>query len=141
MELRRGDLIEVHWVDIYEDVIGDPERADVAPRISIGYFWAIKPGVFVTTTTMDSEATGQNGYCAYPLACVTLVKMIRRGKGKVYRERPSFSYDVPSGHGVGGAGLADAGDPGKRSRTGKVRGHGDQPEFDADLHEAGKCQA
>ena len=81
-ELIRGDLIEVHWVDILEDSVGDPAEAVVAPRITVGYFWEQKISkgvpVFVTTTTIDKEDTSQNGYCAYPEAVITRIKMIRR---------------------------------------------------------------
>lgn len=81
-ELIRGDLIEVHWLDIFEDSVGNPDEAEVAPRISVGYFWERKETkgvrVFVTTTTIDREDTSQNGYCAYPEVVITRIKSIRR---------------------------------------------------------------
>ena len=126
MELRRGDLIEVLWLDILEDSVGDPDRAELAPRVSVGYFWSVgvSHGIkaLVTTTTIDVGTTGQNGYCIYPLDAVSNIKIIRKGKGKVYREQPSFSWTQPSGVGVKGAGLGDAGDAGERSGPSKVRG-------------------
>lgn len=127
MKLKRGDLVEVRWLDIYEDVTGDPEQADVAPRVSIGYFWSMKDGahelpVFITTTTMDIEASNQNGWCAYPLPCVVDVKIIRRGRGKGYRAAPEWNFDPNDDS------QCDleprTGDSSQHSRKAKVRGAG-----------------
>ena len=126
MDLRRGDLIEVQWADIFEDSVGNPEKAEMATRVSIGYFWCQKVShsipCLVTTTTIDGDTSGQNGYCIYPIAVVIRIRMIRRGKGKVYREQPSFTWAELESLGGKGDGLNRTGDAGKRSRTPKVRG-------------------
>lgn len=146
MELRKGDLIEVQWLDIYEDLTGDPDKGDVYQRVSIGYFWSIRAGqhgvsVFVTTTTMDGDENGQNGYCAYPASCVAKVKMIRRGKGKVYREQPAFEWPQSAGDGVPRERLADPGDAAEQRTTGKIRGTRDGSGDVSQVPEGGEPQA
>lgn len=86
-EMIRGDLIQVDWVDIYEDVTGDPDEATLAKRSSFGLYWGSlqKHGVqgIVTTTTLDDDTEKQNGFCAYPLGCIvgiTIIKKKRRPK-------------------------------------------------------------
>jgi hypothetical protein len=79
----RGDLLEVHWVDIAEDTLGDPDKADLARRVSYGLFWDKKDvmGIpcTVTTTTLDpTELVGQSGWCIYPDACIIALKIVRR---------------------------------------------------------------
>lgn len=83
--LQRGDLIQVEWVDIAESPTGDPEEAELVGRKSVGYFWARRenrglPVVITTTTIDDGSAPGQNGYCIYPEACVTKIRVIRRAR-------------------------------------------------------------
>lgn len=77
----KGDLIEVHWLDIYEDVQGDPTKATLYKRISVGFFWEEKEDngipVIVTTTTIDKDSA-DSGYVIYPRCCVTQIKVIRR---------------------------------------------------------------
>jgi len=81
MSPTRGDLVEVQWVDIFEDSTGDPENAQLAPRLSVGYFWGRRESqgidCIVTTTTMD-DANDQNGWCCYPEPCVRRIKIIRK---------------------------------------------------------------
>lgn len=114
MQLKRGDLVEVHWVDITEDPVGDLIKADVFERVSIGYFWEIKrtshcASVLVTTTTLDSTIE-QSGWCAYPIGCVQDIRIIRKGKGKVYRAQPVHSWDESERDGNVGTGQHVAGD-------------------------------
>jgi len=96
MEFRRGDLVEVQWLDILEDSVGDPDRAELAPRVSVGYFWMVREShgisALVTTTTIDVGATGQNGYCIYPLDAVAKIKMIRKGRGKAHKAQEVFVF-------------------------------------------------
>ena len=96
MEFRRGDLVEVQWLDILEDSVGDPDQAELAPRVSVGYFWAVRKShgidALVTTTTIDVGTTGQNGYCIYPLDAVARIKMIRKGRGKAHKEQVAFVF-------------------------------------------------
>lgn len=81
--MLRGDLIQVDWVDICEDVTGDPDKAAFSRRTSYGIFWgAISshgvPGI-ATTTTLDDEDLKENGYCAYPLGCILGITIIKKG--------------------------------------------------------------
>jgi hypothetical protein len=79
---ERGDLIQVDWVDIFEDPAGDPHSAELLRRTSFGLFWDRRDDdgipVLVTTTTLDPHDSGQQGYCIYPSACVTRIKVIKR---------------------------------------------------------------
>lgn len=86
-DLERGDLLQVEWVDIYEDPAGDPERAELSRRHSIGYYWGRKTSntvpVLVTTTTVDlDDDTTNSGYCIYPESVVVGVKVIKRKRRK-----------------------------------------------------------
>lgn len=96
MELRRGDLIEVQWLDIFEDPVGNPDAGEVATRLSIGYFWGVRQSAgidaFITTTTIDVVDEGTNGYCCYPLAVIADVKLIKRGRGKRYKASPVYEF-------------------------------------------------
>ena len=89
LELLRGDLLRVEWVDIAEDPLGNPALASLARRTSYGLFWGFQEshGVhcLVTTTTVDHDVSGQNGYVIYPLGCirnVTVIKRVRRPRVK-----------------------------------------------------------
>ena len=78
MELRRGDLIEVRWLDITEDPVGNPSEAKLPTRHSVGYFWGAQTGTFTTTMTMDDDVEDQAGYCIYPLGVIIGIKRIRK---------------------------------------------------------------
>ncbi len=80
----RGDLVQIDWVDIYEDPTGDPDKASLKRRTSYALFWDRKVDegsgveVVVTTTTFDDDAPTQQGYCIYPAACIVELKVIKR---------------------------------------------------------------
>ena len=82
LKLLRGDLLRVEWVDIAEDPLGNPALASLARRTSYGLFWGFQEshGVncLVTTTTVDHDVSGQNGYVIYPVGCVRGVEVIKR---------------------------------------------------------------
>lgn len=90
---ERGDLLEIHWCDISEDSVGDPNKASLSRRVSYGLFWESKIDgtvpVMVTTTTIDTgDITGQSGWCIYPESCLTKVKVVRKvRKARVRKER------------------------------------------------------
>jgi hypothetical protein len=126
MDLKRGDLIEVKWLDITEDPVGNPSEAKLPTRHSVGYFWGATESTFTTTMTMDDDVEEQSGYCIYPLGVIVGIKRIRKGKGKKYAsgrlvrveypQRPSPvntgtdpDLHTPEAVGVGGAA------PGQRS--------------------------
>ncbi len=82
-EPERGDLLEIQWVDVNEDVTGDPNKPALAHRTSFGLFWnhTSDSGIpcLVTTTTIDGAAQdGQNGWCIYPVSCIKKMKVVRR---------------------------------------------------------------
>jgi hypothetical protein len=88
----RGDLVQIDWVDIYEDPTGDPDKATLKRRISYALFWdrkvdAVGIEVIVTTTTFDDDAPTQQGYCIYPAACVVGLKVIKRGRHQAQRPK------------------------------------------------------
>ncbi len=91
-EPERGDLLEVVWLDIQEDVTGDPDAASLARRTSYGLFWDRRenngvPAV-ITTTTLDEDLAGQNGYCIYPQAVIVGFKIIKRGRRAPKKRAP-----------------------------------------------------
>lgn len=95
-EPERGDLIEVSWVDIVEACVDNPDDAALARRLTVGYFWAHKDDrgvpVLVTTATKDTDGHEQSGYCVYPRACVTAVRVIKRAR----RARKKAAPAVPA---------------------------------------------
>lgn len=83
--LRRGDVIRIEWCDVFEDFSGDPDRARLARRSSVGIFWysGLDSGipVLVTTTTLDNDGLeNQNGYCVYPRHLVLNIEVLERAK-------------------------------------------------------------
>lgn len=80
---KRGDLLEIDWLDYVEDPTGDPRTAKLERRTSFGMFWEVRYDgdvqVLVTTTTKD-EGSGQEGYCIYPLGLckITIIKRARK---------------------------------------------------------------
>jgi len=81
----RGDLVQIDWVDIYEDPIGDPDKAILKRRTSYAVFWDRHPDAsgldaIVTTTTVDEDVAAQQGFCIYPAACVVGLRVIKRAR-------------------------------------------------------------
>jgi hypothetical protein len=80
--LARGDLIKVHWCDICEDPVGNPDAARPSERVSYGLFWSqdVRGPVecLTTTTTLDKDGASQSGFCIYPLGCVLKIEIIKR---------------------------------------------------------------
>lgn len=74
--------MEVTWVDIYEDATGNPDKAALAKRVSLGRLWGHKEDkgmhCFVTTTTVDEDDHTQSGLCIYPDCCILDVKVIKK---------------------------------------------------------------
>lgn len=87
--MERGDLIEIKWLDIAEDPVGNPDRAKLPRRSSYALFWEERLDgdipVLVTTNTLDSDTPDQQGYCIYPRSVVVGIEVIRR-KGKRKRK-------------------------------------------------------
>ena len=80
----RGDLLKVHWCDIYEDPTGDPSTAKPIERVSFGLFFAQEvrgPGeCLITTTTLDKDGTTQSGYCIYPKGTILDIEVVKRAR-------------------------------------------------------------
>lgn len=109
-KLEKGDLVEVHWVDITEDNVGDPADAEVSLRISIGYFLERKDsrGVpcIVTTTTLDSGISlTQSGWCIYPEGNIKEINVIRRRKKNAKKTSNVPPVPLPTGEVRGGTGV------------------------------------
>jgi hypothetical protein len=81
---ERGDLVEVVWLDITENPVGDPDEAAMSRRVSYGLLWdQRKEGkleVLVTTTTRDAFGSHQSGWCIYPMGCIESVKILKRAR-------------------------------------------------------------
>lgn len=84
LNLLRGDLLRVEWVDIAEDPVGNPANAQLARRTSYGLFWGLQQShevsCLVTTTTVDLDVADQSGYVIYPIACVRKITVIKRAR-------------------------------------------------------------
>ncbi len=100
VELNRGDEIKVHWVDVHENPVGDPDYPTIPYRKSLGIFWAyqVLRGVecLVTTTTEDEE-THDSGFCAYPLGVVVKIEVSKKKRGrksKPIRSRRGTSKNI-----------------------------------------------
>ena len=89
--MGKGDLLQIDWVDIFENSVGDPRTAKLARRTSFGLLWEVGDDegvpVIVTTTTIDKDP-GQEGFCIYPLSCVTSVEVVKKARGKGRKPKP-----------------------------------------------------
>ena len=81
--MGKGDLLQIDWVDIFENSVGDPRTAKLARRTSFGLLWEVGEDdgvpVIVTTTTIDKDP-GQEGFCIYPTSCVTEVQVVKKAR-------------------------------------------------------------
>jgi hypothetical protein len=76
-----GTPVAVYWEDIQEDVVGDPDLAETAERISYGIYMGRKRKgkrwFIVTSTTLEGWESrkygGQSGWCSYPVGAVVKV--------------------------------------------------------------------
>jgi hypothetical protein len=102
LDFRRGDLIQVEWVDIQEEPTGDPRKAHLYRRMSYGIFWDTKDDwgkrCLVTTTTMDPDPES-SGWCIYPEGCLVEVKLVRRSRAKKAAAKRKPRPNDPNGVG------------------------------------------
>jgi hypothetical protein len=111
--LQRGDLIRVEWVDIAEEPSGNPATAQLARRTSYGLFWGLQDSFgfscLVTTTTVDHDVQGQNGYTIYPLGCIGDVKIIKRARRPRAKRARKKKAEASGGSAVdGGSGARES---------------------------------
>ena len=85
LDLQQGTVIKLHWLDIYEDSVGDTTKAELGLRVTYTLFWETKVshGVecIVTCNTVDKD-TSQQGWCCTPLSLVPRIEVIKRPKGR-----------------------------------------------------------
>jgi hypothetical protein len=97
-DLHRGDLLKIVWADIAEDSTGDPDKAALSARTSYGIFWCRREDrglyVLITTTTLDDDVSGQNGYCIYPEAVVLELEVVKRAR-RPRKPRTRTVDDIP----------------------------------------------
>lgn len=83
--LLQGTVIKLHWLDIYEDSVGDTQKAELGLRHTYTLFWDIKisKGIdcIVTCNTVDKDTT-QQGWCCTPLLLVPKIEVIKRPSKK-----------------------------------------------------------
>lgn len=84
---EQGDVVCIRWVDIFENVNGDPRKAKLARRTSYGLFWEESQDedipVLVTTTTEEEDGDdveGQEGFVIYPKCCVLSIHVVKRAR-------------------------------------------------------------
>jgi hypothetical protein len=97
--LEQGTVIKFHWLDIYEDSVGDTRRAELGLRISLSIFWEVKDshGVtcLVTTNTVDKDPS-QQGWCCTPLALIPKIEVIKRPKKNAKKASPVPAVPKPA---------------------------------------------
>lgn len=74
-------VLEVHWSDITEDPTGDPTKAHMVKRRSLGrmYSFGRDEGipVLVLTLTRDADNDSQSGWFCIPLAVIHSLEIIK----------------------------------------------------------------
>jgi hypothetical protein len=90
--LKQGDVVKLHWLDIYEDSVGDTSKAELGLRHTYTLFWEAKESkgiaCIVTCNTVDSN-TSQQGWCCTPLVLIPRIEIIKRVKGKRKKNVPA----------------------------------------------------
>jgi len=85
LKLLQGTVIKLHWLDIYEDSVGDTKKAELGLRHTYTLFWEMKmsQGIecIVTCNTVDKD-TSQQGWCCTPLLLVPKIEVIKRPSNK-----------------------------------------------------------
>lgn len=89
---RKGDLVQIRWIDITCESNGDPKKARPALRVSSGYFleWAHvkvlgKPRRFLKiqeTLEEKPDDIESSGWAAYPAGCVLQLEVVKQRVGK-----------------------------------------------------------
>jgi hypothetical protein len=100
-------------VDIAEEPSGNPATAQLARRTSYGLFWGLQDSFgfscLVTTTTVDHDVQGQNGYTIYPLGCIGDVKIIKRARRPRAKRARKKKAEASGGSAVdGGSGARES---------------------------------
>lgn len=90
----------MEWVDVIENPVGDPEKAELAKRVSYGLYWGTRTSrgieCLVTTTTIDEgEDSGQCGYCIYPKGWVLSVQVVKRARRARGRKKDGGDGSTP----------------------------------------------
>jgi hypothetical protein len=80
-KLGHGDRVEVTWLDIVGDPIGDPDRAEVAYCQTMGYFHAWKGrgknrALVLCLTVFPKEGDACRGYDTYPFGVIKQIEVL-----------------------------------------------------------------
>lgn len=88
-KFKRGDHIEIDWLDIYADPTGDPRVAKLSRQNEAGRFWEIREDegipVLVTSTSKDEDSK-QEGYTIYPLCTVLKITLVKRARKRAVKK-------------------------------------------------------
>lgn len=83
--MNSGDPVIVTWLDISSDAVGDPKKARLFTRRTVGIFerYCIQKydkkrvKVLICKTTMDEDDDSQSGYDVYPVSVVLKVQELQ----------------------------------------------------------------
>lgn len=81
----RGDRVEICWIDICEDAIGNPDEARCIVRVTLAYFWerrivdysGLKAELVITCSTIDEDSHVQQGWTAYPSGAILGMRILK----------------------------------------------------------------
>ena len=77
---KRGDKIEIQFLDLATDVFGDPDDADLGNGTMLGYFWGFKKlsgqECLLTTITKWKGEDWQKGYHIIPKSLVLRIHLL-----------------------------------------------------------------
>lgn len=84
-KLKKGDLISIYWVDVFEDGNGDPREATLSVRgPTTAYFWGNKNAYglrnAVFSYSWEPEHLQQQGFLILPWKLITKVSKIKTKK-------------------------------------------------------------
>jgi hypothetical protein len=81
---KPGSLIAIYWEDIYENIVGDPDEAETAERITYAVYLGKKRKgnrwQITTTYTLegweDKDYGSQSGWTSYPVGAIARIEVI-----------------------------------------------------------------
>lgn len=82
-KLKHGDRVEITWLDIVGDTIGDPNEAEPALCTTLGYFHRWKGrgrnrALVLCLTRFPKEGETCRGYDTYPFGIIEKLEVLER---------------------------------------------------------------
>ncbi len=103
LNLEQGSVIKMHWLDIYEDSVGDTRKAELGLRLTLAFFWEKKLShdveCAITCNTIDKDPS-QQGWCCTPISLISKIEVIKRPskrKKNVRKAEANVVHEVSGG--------------------------------------------